>query len=60
VSSPRPRVLPLRFEDVTIRQLKRRARGTAPLYDPGPVGVEGDIPLSVRFEKASCGSSGAH
>jgi len=59
-ATPLPGVQPLRFEDVTIRQLKRRARGTAPSFDPGSGGaIEDYVPLSVRIERASKGSDGA-
>jgi len=53
-SSPKPGVAPLRYKDVTIRRLKRRARGTPPVIDPGPVGTDDEyIPLSVRLDLAT-------
>lgn len=54
ISSTKPGVGPLRYRDVTICRLKRRARGTGPIIDPGPGGMDdGYIPLFVRLEMAS-------
>lgn len=52
--STKPGVEPLRFRDVSIRRLKRWARGSGSHIGPDTAEtVDGYIPLSVRLEMAS-------